>query len=133
MKTPKSPSANIDQYIASFPEEVQQLLLEMRATIARVAPQAQEEIKYGLPTFVLSENLVHFGAFKKHIGFYPTPSAIAKFERELSQYASSKGAVQFPLAQPLPLQLIAAIVKFRVREAVERSKLKSETKSKKTK
>ena len=125
MRTQKSPIASIDDYIAKFPQEVQQLLNEVRATIAKAAPHADEAVKYGLPTFVLGENLVHFGAFTKHLGFYPTPSGIKAFENELSGYASSKDAVQFPLDQRLPLKLIAKIVKLRVREAAERAKSKS--------
>ncbi len=124
MKKQPSSIANIDQYIASFPEEVQNLLKQVRATVTRSAPHAEEAIKYGLPTFVLNENLVHFGAFKKHIGFYPTPSGIAAFTNELSQYTCSKGAVQFPLDEPLPLKLIAKIARFRVREAAERARSK---------
>ena len=124
MKPEKQAVTSIDDYIASFPEQVQDLLREVRVRIATAAPKAQEAIKYGLPTFVLGENLVHFGAFKKHIGFYPTPSGIQAFENDLSGYVNSKGAVQFPLDQPLPLKLIARIVKFRVREAAERAKSK---------
>ena len=125
MKRLKEPVSSIDDYIASYPEQVQDLLREVRVTIAKAAPMADEAMKYGLPTFVLGENLVHFGAFKKHIGFYPTPAGIEAFANELSVYASSKGAVQFPLDQPLPLKLMDKIVKFRVREAAERAKAKS--------
>ena len=128
MKKSKTPISNIDEYIASFPDEVQIHLNYVRATIAKAAPSAKEAIKYGLPTFVVSENLVHFGAFKKHIGFYPAPSGIVAFESELSGYTCSKGAIQFPLDQPVPLKLIAKIVKFRVLEAATRAKSKKEAK-----
>ncbi len=128
MKKSMTPVTNVDEYIASFPDEVQTQLNRVRATIAQAASSAEEAIKYGLPTFVGSENLVHFGAFKKHIGFYPTPSGIVAFESELSGYTCSKGAVQFPLDQPLPLKLIAKIVKFRVREATMRAKSKKQAK-----
>jgi len=107
---------NIDQYIASFPSSVQEKLQSLRQTIQAAAPQATEAISYQLPTFKLKGNLVHFAAFKNHIGFYPAPSGIAAFEPELTQYKHAKGSVQFPLDQPLPLKLIAKIVKFRVKE-----------------
>jgi uncharacterized protein YdhG (YjbR/CyaY superfamily) len=114
--TPKS----IDEYIAGFPQDVQQILRKVRATIKRAAPDAEEAIKYQLPTFVLGENLVHFGAFKTHLGFYPTPSGIDAFKDELSAYAGAKGSVQFPFEKPMPLTLISKIVKFRVREVRDR-------------
>jgi uncharacterized protein YdhG (YjbR/CyaY superfamily) len=105
-----------DKYIENFPKEVQKLLLQLRATIRNAAPDAEESIKYGIITFVLNGNLVHFGGFKKHIGFYPSPSGIKAFEEELSVYKNSNGAVQFPLDKQLPLKLISKIVKFRVKE-----------------
>jgi len=108
--------ATIDDYIAAFPPAVRLLLEEIRRTIRRAAPEAKEAIRYGIPTFVLNGNLVHFGAFKNHIGFYPTPSAIAAFQGELSTYGTAKGSVQFPLDRPLPLDLITRIVRFRVEE-----------------
>ena len=108
---------NIDRYIASFPTEVQTLLRKMRATIQRASPKATEAMKYGIPTFVLDgKNLVHFGGFAKHIGFFPTPSAIAKFKTELTKYNCSKGAVQFQLTAPVPWSLVAKMVKFRMGE-----------------
>jgi len=113
---------DIDSYIAAYPERVQGLLEEVRETIRRAAPDAVEAIKYGIPTFVQCENLVHFAAFKKHIGFYPAASGIAAFKDELSGYKSAKGSVQFPLDRPMPLQLIERIVKFRVREAKGRAR-----------
>lgn len=106
----------IDEYIAQFPKETQSLLNILRQTIKQAAPQATESISYGLATFKLNGNLVHFGAFKNHIGFYPAPSGIKAFEKELAKYKSAKGSVQFALDQKLPLALIKKIVKFRVKE-----------------
>ena len=106
----------IDEYIAQFPPDVQAMLSELRSTIRRSAPQAVEKISYRVPTFYLDGNLVHFAAFARHIGFYPGPTGIARFEKELAKYKSAKGSVQFPLDEPLPLELIAAIVEFRVGE-----------------
>jgi uncharacterized protein YdhG (YjbR/CyaY superfamily) len=106
----------IDQYIAASPEELRPLLTEMRATIKSAAPEATERISYRIPTFCLHGNLVHFAAFRNHIGFYPTPSAIAAFEDELRPYEKAKGSVRFPIDEPLPLDLIRSIVRFRVEE-----------------
>jgi uncharacterized protein YdhG (YjbR/CyaY superfamily) len=114
----------IDEYIADFPEEVQAKLLQVRATIKKAAPNAEEAIKYGIPTFVLNGNLVHFGGFKNHIGFYPAPNGIEAFKKELSRYSGAKGSVQFPLDKPLPLALITKIVKFRVKKNSEKVKAK---------
>ena len=116
MASDKQTAQNIDAYIAGFPPEVQERLAAIRAVVRDVAPEAREAIKYGLPTFVLHGNLVHFGAFKHHIGFYPTPSGLEQFKDELTQFKSSTGAVQFPLDQPLPLDLIRRITAFRVQE-----------------
>lgn len=118
MKTP--PAKNIDEYIAAFPEEVQALLQKIRATIRKAAPGAVEAIKYQMPTFVLGENLVHFAAFQKHIGFYPTPSAITAFSAKLTDYVWAKGSVQFPLTKPIPMALIRRMVEFRVEEVRSR-------------
>ncbi|WP_171062793.1 DUF1801 domain-containing protein [Larkinella sp. C7] len=106
----------IDHYIADFPAETRELLEQVRETIRKAAPEAEETINYGMPTFVLEGNLVHFAGYKNHIGFYPTPSGIEAFQERLSVYKSAKGSVQFPIDQPLPLDLIADIVKFRVFE-----------------
>lgn len=114
-KSESQPSA-IDDYISGSPEGVREALEQIRATIRKAAPEAIETIKYGIPTFVLGENLVHFAAFKKHIGFYPTPSAIEAFRDQLSAYKSAKGSVRFPLASPMPLKLVEQMVWFRVRE-----------------
>lgn len=111
---------NIDTYIATFPKEVQPILQKVRETIAKAAPHAEETMKYGIPTFVQNGNLVHFGGFKHHIGFYPAPSGIIAFEKELSKYESSKGAVKFPLDKAIPYTLIAKVVKYRVKENLEK-------------
>lgn len=110
---------SMDEYIASFPKEVQKILEELRAVIKEAAPQAQEKISYQMPTFALQGNLVHFAAYRNHIGFYPTPSAIQAFKDELSVYEGAKGSVRFPINQPLPLELISRIVRFRVAENLE--------------
>ena len=107
---------NIDEYIDSFSADIQVKLKQFRETIRKVAPNATEAIKYGMPTFVLNGNLVHFAAFKNHIGFYPVPSGIEAFKNELMAYKSGKGSVQFPLNEPLPLKLIEKVVIFRVDE-----------------
>jgi uncharacterized protein YdhG (YjbR/CyaY superfamily) len=116
MKTAQVPPRNIDEYIAGFPPDVQRVLEQIRATIREAAPAAEEAIKYQIPTFVLNENLVHFAAFKSHVGFYPTPSGIEKFKDELSTYEGAKGSVRFPIDKPMPLRLIRKIVAFRVKE-----------------
>ncbi|HSF81617.1 MAG TPA: DUF1801 domain-containing protein [Anaerolineales bacterium] len=118
--TPK----NIDEYIAGFPKEVQEILEMIRTTIKDAAPQAEETISYQMPTFTLQGNLVHFAAFKKHIGFYPAPRGIEKFKNELSAYKGGKGTVQFPLDKPIPYELISEIVKFRVKDNLERAEAK---------
>ena len=110
----KKQFTSIDEYIARFPENVQEILQEIRQTIHEAAPKAEEAISYQIPTFKLNGNLVHFAAWKNHIGFYPTPSGTKEFEKELSKYHRAKGSVQFPLDQPMPLGLISRIVKYRV-------------------
>jgi uncharacterized protein YdhG (YjbR/CyaY superfamily) len=117
----KSNVLSIDTYISNFQKEIQVMLQAVRKIIHDAAPDAEETIKYGIPTFTLHGNLVHFGAYKHHIGFYPTPSAMTAFKKELSVYKTSKGAVQLPLDVPLPIALIAKIVKFRVKENVKNS------------
>ncbi len=114
----------IDEYIATFPADVQAILQKMRAVIRACAPDATEAISYQMPTFKLNGNLVHFAAFKSHIGFYPVPSGIEKFKKELAKYPQGKGSVQFPLDQPIPYALIEKIVKFRVKENLEKAKSK---------
>jgi uncharacterized protein YdhG (YjbR/CyaY superfamily) len=115
--TPK----NVDEYIAIFPPNVRKILEKIRLTIREAAPDAEEKISYRMPTFYLKGNLVHFAAFRNHIGFYPTPSGIERFKQEISAYKSSKGAVQFQLDQPIPYDLIRRIVEFRVKENVEKA------------
>jgi uncharacterized protein YdhG (YjbR/CyaY superfamily) len=123
----------IDDYIAGFPKEIRKLLEAVRSTIHKAAPDAEEAIKYAIPTFVLHGNLVHFAAYKNHIGFYPAPSGIKAFKKELSVYESGKGSIQFPLDKPLPLKLIGEVVKYRIAEniAKQQAKSKPETKAKK--
>jgi uncharacterized protein YdhG (YjbR/CyaY superfamily) len=120
----KNSLVTIDEYIAGFPENVQNYLQQMRNTIRKAAPSAEETISYAIPTFKLNGNLVHFAAFKNHIGFYPAPSGIEAFRKELAPYPGAKGSVQFPLDKPLPLNLITRIVKFRLEENL-RSKAKT--------
>lgn len=125
MKSSPPPANSVSEYLAAFPPVIRKVLERMRRAIRKAAPEAEETLKYGIPTFVLHENLVHFGGFKQHVGFYPTPSAIKAFEAELAEFARSKGAVQFPLDKPLPVELIEKIVAFRVREAELRSGAKA--------
>lgn len=128
MDPQKNVPENIDEYIARFPAPVQALLKELRATIKKAAPEAEETISYQMPTFVLKGNLVHFAAYKNHIGFYPAPSGIEHFKKELSGFKSAKGSVQFPLDQPVPYQLVSEIVKFRVKENLEKAAKRSKKK-----
>ena len=118
----KSKFQNIDEYISLFPKDVQAILESLRQTIHKAAPKAEEAISYQMPTFKLNGNLVHFAAYKNHVGFYPTPSGIGAFKKELSKYKGSKGAVQFPIDEKLPLGLITKIVKFRVKEDLAKRK-----------
>ena len=128
MKSNQPIPRNVDEYIAAFPDEVQEILEKIRATIAKAAPGANEAIKYRLPTFVRNGNLVHFGAFQNHIGFYAMPTGHGKFRNELSAYESGKGSVQFPLDKPIPFRLISKIVKFRVKENIARAAAKAKKK-----
>jgi uncharacterized protein YdhG (YjbR/CyaY superfamily) len=111
----------IDEYISSFPKNIQKMLGDVRSVIRKVAPDSVEAISYGIPTFKLNGNLVHFAAFKNHIGFYPAPNGIEEFEKELSVYKQGKGSVQFPVDKPLPLDLISKIVKYRVKKNSEKN------------
>jgi uncharacterized protein YdhG (YjbR/CyaY superfamily) len=121
--------ATIDDYIATYPPEVQAILEKIRALIREAAPDAQEAMKYGIPTFTLNKgNLVHFGAFPKHIGFYPTPSGIEAFKDELSVYEGAKGSVQFPLDRDIPYDLISRITEFRVKEVQDKAAAKKKKK-----
>lgn len=117
---PQKTSPEIDNYIKKFPKNTQKLLEKMRATIRKAAPAAEEKLGYGIPTFTLHGNLVHFGGYDNHIGFYPGPAGIAQFKEELSVYKGAKGSVQFPIDQPLPLALITKIVLYRVKQNEEK-------------
>lgn len=113
----------IDEFIASFPKNVRDILEELRRVIRESAPGAEETISYGIPTFdVDGRHLVHFSAYKNHVGFYPTSSGIEAFKKELSPFKTSKGTVQFPLDKPIPFDLVKRIVKFRVKETVSKKK-----------
>ncbi|MEI9808660.1 MAG: DUF1801 domain-containing protein [Bacteroidota bacterium] len=122
-----TPAANVDEYIAAFPKNIQKLLKEMRAAIRKAAPGAEEAIKYTIPTFVLNGNLVSFAAYKNHIGFYPAPVGVAAFKKELSPYEGAKATARFPIDKPLPLALIDKMVKFRVK-SLEKTKTKVKAK-----
>jgi len=116
---------SIDEYIATFPEDTQKILQEIRAVIKTAAPEAVEKISYQMPTFFLHGNLIHFAAFKNHIGLYPTPDGIEEFAGELSVYAGAKGSIRLPIDKPMPLELIGKITKARVaqntRKAAEKA------------
>lgn len=115
--------ASVDEYIASFPQAVQEKLDGLRRLVRECAPNATEKMSYQMATFYLNDVVVHFAAHPNHIGFYPTPSGIAKFEHELTEYKDAKGSVQFPLDEPLPMDLIAEIVRFRLEENLSKRKL----------
>jgi uncharacterized protein YdhG (YjbR/CyaY superfamily) len=126
----QTPPKNIDEYIAGFSPAVQTILQAIRQTIHEAAPDAQETISYQMPTFTLHGNLVHFAAFKNHIGFYPVPSGIDAFKDELAVYKQGKGSVQFPLDQPIPYDLIRRIVAYRVEENLAKAAAKGKKRSK---
>jgi uncharacterized protein YdhG (YjbR/CyaY superfamily) len=128
MEINASKPETIDEYISGFPPDVQEKLTRIRSIINDAAPQAEETIKYQIPTFVLNGNLVHFAAFKSHIGLYPTPSGIEKFKDELKDVEISKGTIRFPLDRPIPYDLISEIVSFRVQENLDRAAAKSKKK-----
>jgi uncharacterized protein YdhG (YjbR/CyaY superfamily) len=128
MKSDKAGFSSIDEYIATFPEPTQEILQTLRATIKAAAPDAKEKISYQMPTFDLKGNLVHFAAYPKHIGFYPAPRGIEVFKEELSIYKGAKGSVQFPIDEPLPLDLISRIVTFRVAENLKKAEEKASKK-----
>lgn len=113
---------DVEAYLKSFPPQTQKLLAQVRGTIRKAAPKAVETMKYGIVGYALEGNLVFFGGFKKHIGFYPVPSALRAFDKELSKYEGSKGTVRFPLDKPIPLPLIKKIVAFRIRENLAKTK-----------
>ena len=118
MDTRKEPFGTIDEYIALFPPEIQDRLRKLRQVIRDEAPEAEETISYRIPTFRLKGNLVHFAAFRDHISFFPTSSGVTAFKKELTGYKTSKGTIRFPLDEPMPLDLVGRIVKFRVREVL---------------
>lgn len=124
MATNQSGTDAVDEYISIFPGEVQQILRQLRWTIRDTAPDAQEAISYGIPTFKQDGNLVHFAAYKDHIGFYPTPSGIEEFHDELALYETTKGSIKFPLDESLPLDLIRKIVHFRMKENKQKAAAK---------
>lgn len=121
--TKKNP-ITVEEYIQEFPKEVQEILQKIRAIVKEEAPEAQEKISYGMPTFSYKGVLVHFAAYKNHIGFYPTPSGIAKFEEQLKPYRHAKGSVQFLLSKPIPYDLIRQMIKTRVKENLTKAKNK---------
>ncbi|MCA9905649.1 MAG: DUF1801 domain-containing protein [Anaerolineae bacterium] len=127
MAMPKQQFTTIDDYIATSPEDVREILQKLRQTIHAAAPDAEEAISYQMPTFKLHGNLIHFAAFKSHIGLYPTPSATEEFARELAPYAVSKGTIRFPLNQPIPYDLVTRIVQFRVQETLNKRKSKKKS------
>ncbi len=129
MKNHRLPSRNIDDYIASFAPEIQSILERIRLTIREAAPEAQEKISYQMPTFALRGNLVHFAAFKKHVGLYPPVLGDKKLKAEIAPYRGEKGNLKFPLDEAIPYALISRIVKFRVKEQVERAESKRGKKS----
>ncbi|WXG42250.1 MAG: DUF1801 domain-containing protein [Candidatus Freyarchaeum deiterrae] len=122
MERKKKQVNTIDEYIAIFPKPIQDILQKLRQTIKESAPQAQEAISYRMPTFKLNGNLVHFAAFKNHIGFFPTSSGVAAFKKELSEYEISKGTIRFPLDKPIPFDLVRKIVKYRVNENLQKKR-----------
>lgn len=128
MTTSPTAPTNIDDYIAGFPPDVRAILEKIRETIRAAAPDAEETMSYQMPTFTLKGNLVHFAAFKKHIGFYPVPTGIEEFKSELAGYEGGKGSVKFPLDRPIPFDLISKIVAFRVKENLERAEAKAKKK-----
>ncbi len=125
MKSGQTAPKNIDEYIAGFPPEIQEKLQKIRATIHKAAPKAEEAISYMIPTFKLHGNLVHFAAFKNHLGFYPGAAGIEAFQEELAGYETSKGTVQFPMDQRIPFVLITKIVKFRVQQNLDKAAAKA--------
>lgn len=129
MEGKKSGFSSIDEYIATFPEETQKILNEIRTTIKAAAPEAEEKISYQMPTFYLKGNLIHFAAFKNHIGLYPTPSGTEAFKTELAAYKGGKGSIRFPIDQPIPLKLVDDIVRFRVAENLKKAEGKAKKRS----
>ena len=132
MKSEQTAPKTIDEYIAENPNEIQEILQKVRQTIKLAAPDAEEAIKDQMPTFTLKGNLVYFGAFKKHIGFYPVPTGLEAFEADLSPYKTGKGSIQFPYDQPMPYDLITKVVKFRVQENLKNAEARKKKKQRTT-
>ncbi|GGF92897.1 iron chaperone [Paenibacillus aceti] len=130
MDTNKITYESIDHYISTFPPDIQEILEKIRQVIREAAPEAVEKISYQMPTFAQQGNVVHFAAFKNHIGFYPAPSGIDEFEQELAPYKAGKGTIQFPFGQPIPYDLITKIVKFQVYENIAKAERKAKQKKK---
>ncbi len=131
MRTNQTTAQNIDEYIARFPNAVQKILKKIRMTIRKAVPDAEEKISYQIPTFTLKGNyLIYFAAYKKHIGLYPAPRGSEKFKKELAAYEGGRGTVRFPLDRPIPFDLISRIVKFKVKESLEKGKAKAKGKKK---
>jgi uncharacterized protein YdhG (YjbR/CyaY superfamily) len=128
MKTETPEPATIDAYIATFPPDVQARLKSVRQAIRKAAPQAEEAIKYRMPTYVLNGNLVHFAGYARHVGFYPAPSGITAFKAELNRYENAKGSVQFPHNKPIPITLIQKITRFCVKENLAKAAKKPKAK-----
>jgi uncharacterized protein YdhG (YjbR/CyaY superfamily) len=128
VKTDQPVPKTVDEYIAGFPHDVQKTLKKIRSTIRKAAPGAQEAIKYQIPTFTLKGNLLSFAAYKNHIGFYPAPAGDENFRKELSVYRAAKSTVRFPLDKPIPFDLISKIVRFRVKEHLERAAARAKKK-----
>lgn len=121
---------NIDQFIAQYPPEIQEILQKVRQTIHEAVPEAKEKIAYGIPTFTLEGNLVHFSAFTSHIGFYPDPRGIDQFIEKLAKYRSGKGTIQFPIDEPIPYDLIREVTLWRAADNLEKAALKKLKKTK---
>jgi uncharacterized protein YdhG (YjbR/CyaY superfamily) len=128
MKMDQPAPKNVDEYIAGFPQDVQEILEKIRMTISEAAPGAEETIKYQIPTFTLKGNLVSFAAYQKHIGLYPAPNGTPEFNQELSVYRAGKASVRFPLDKPIPFDLIRKIVEFRVKANSERAEARQRKK-----
>lgn len=128
MKTIKANT--IEEYIDAHPANIKKLLKQMRSTIRKAAPDAEEAIKYGIPTLIQNGNLVHFAGYQNHIGFYPAPMGIEAFKSETAQYEAGKGTLQFPVDKPLPLDLVTRIVRYRVTQNNEKTKFKKTAKKK---
>ncbi len=122
MRTPKKEFTAIDEYITTFPKNVQTILEELRQAVKETAPEAEEAISYQMPAFKLNGNLVYFAAFKDHIGFFPTSSVMEVFEEEVKAYKTGKGTLRFPMDRPMPLDLVKKIVKYRVKENLDKKK-----------